>query len=346
MLVFALIGVSVPQILNDLPNPSRPESMTRFYGKLRSQVGGAVPFSIEPLLPADPEQSGVYQELKKFLQGEQITNLLLSLSGQGLGILTEAVLVLFILLFLLVEGQMLTDKIRLIFGPGPDVQSQVSEAFGETAESVRSYLVWRTIVNLGLGIVLGGVYAAVGLKQPALWALLTIIFCYIPYLGTIAAGVMPILDALLNVSPWAAFGLLLFYMAVVTIEGYIIVPWVMGRSMDLNATTVMLACLYWHLVWGIAGLFLAMPIMAAIKAICLHVDVWQPWGNLMSSEDEPPSIAGIGYHESHGTGTAAALDPRLAAVARQAELNGTDETTVVMESPLPPETLPPARPGR
>ena len=54
----------------------------------------------------------------------------------------------------------------------------------------------------------------------------------------------------------------MFYTIVVTVEGYLIVPLVMGRSMDLNATTVMIACLFWDLVWGIPGLFLAMPIMA------------------------------------------------------------------------------------
>ena len=44
----------------------------------------------------------------------------------------------------------------------------------------------------------------------------------------------------------------------------------------------MLACLFWDLVWGTPGLFLAMPLMAAIKAICYHVPDMRPWANLMS----------------------------------------------------------------
>ena len=67
-----------------------------------------------------------------------------------------------------------------------------------------------------------------------------------------------------------------------------IVPLVMGRSMDLNATTVMLACLFWELVWGTPGLFLAMPLMAATKSICDHVPGWKPWANLMSAQEEAP----------------------------------------------------------
>jgi hypothetical protein len=89
-------------------------------------------------------------------------------------------------------------------------------------------------------------------------------------------------------NPGTAFGIMVFYTGLVTFEGYIIIPWVMGRSMDLNATTVLAACLFWDLVWGMAGLFLAMPIMAAVKAICMQVDGWQGWGELMSSGPAKP----------------------------------------------------------
>ena len=84
-----------------------------------------------------------------------------------------------------------------------------------------------------------------------------------------------------------------FYTVFVGIEGYVIVPVVMGRSMEMNATTVMLACLFWELVWGPAGLFLAMPLMAAAKTICTHVPEWRPWANLMDTRtgpDEPPPL--------------------------------------------------------
>lgn len=290
VLVVSLIVVSIPQILNDLPNPNNAEDVQKKYKSLRDNLTSVqVPFlTFDQVLPERVEDAKLYQELLKYLRGEQITKDLLSLGGGGVNILAETTLVLFTLLFLLVEGQMLVDKVRNIFGPGLGIQASVSAAFRDMAESVRSYLVWRTIVNIGLGVILGAVYHFVGMKQPVLWALLTVILCYIPYLGTLAAGVMPTLDALVNVGPLAGLGVLVFYVAVVTVEGYIIVPWVMGRSMDLNATTVLISCLFWYLVWGTAGLFLAMPLMAAIRAICANVPGWAPWGELMSSEHTPP----------------------------------------------------------
>ena len=171
-----------------------------------------------------------------------------------------------------------------VFGPSPDAKDKAVEALSEMARSVRTYLVWRTIVNFGLALAVGLIYEYVfHLKQPWTWAILTAVLFYVPYLGPLAAGVLPVLDAFFSVSPLAALGVTVVYAAVITIEGYLLIPVVMGHSMRLNATTVMLACLFWNLVWGLPGLFLAMPLMAAIKAICTNVPSWRPWSNLMST---------------------------------------------------------------
>src|SRR5439155_19085512 len=106
----------------------------------------------------------------------------------------------------------------------------------------------------------------------------------------IIAGVPPLLDAFVFVSPLMALGVLAFYTAIITLEGYVIVPVVMGRHLDLNATTVMLACLFWELVWGTPGLFLAMPLMAGLKAVCMNVPGWRKWANLMGTSEEPVSL--------------------------------------------------------
>jgi len=283
LILFFSLAAAVPKLLEDLPKPNDITSQKAFYEKLVVQIKKASPFDTNDVLPDDPDRSSVFQYIRRGLEGDQIPNTLVNLTSGGAYLLFQGVLVLFILLFLLLEGDMLANKIRAIFGVEGDTQTRVTGALGEMAEAVRKYLVWRTIVNIGLGLVLGGVYHAIGLRQATLWALLTAIFSYVPYIGTIAAGVPPVLDCLISVGVNPALGVLIFYIGVVTFEGYIIVPWVMGRSMDLNATTVLMACLFWDLVWGTAGLFLAMPLMAAVKAVCLQVEGWKPWGDLMSS---------------------------------------------------------------
>ncbi len=289
--VFALVALAIPQMISDLPAPNDEVKQKEMYAKLRTSLQSVSFLPINDTFPKNPDESGFFQQIRKYLTGDYITNALLELTKLGASFLWQGVLILFILLFLLLEGELLAKKVRNIFGPGPEVQRQVTSAFKEMADAVRSYLVWRTIVNFGLALALWLFYWSLGLKQPLLWAVLTFILCYVPYLGTIAAGIPPVLDAMVYVSPAVAMLILLVYCAVVTFEGYIIVPWVMGQSMDLNATTVLIGCLFWDLVWGTSGLFLAMPLMAAIKAVCIHVEGWSAWGHLMSSEPIPESVA-------------------------------------------------------
>ena len=204
--------------------------------------------------------------------------------------LIEGALIMFMLLFLLLEGRLLSQRVVEIFGPTGEAQGKAVKVLEGMAEQVRVYLVWRTVVNFGLGLVLGLVYWLIGLKFPWQWALLTAFLCYIPYLGQIVAGIPPFIDALIYApSPWLSLAVLAVYVFIMVIEGYVIVPVVMGRSMQLNAITVLLACSFWFLVWGTPGLFLAMPLMAAIKAICANVPGWEVWANLMSTvEPKPP----------------------------------------------------------
>lgn len=286
VLNLAIMGgfvVAVPKLLQDLPqDPGRQQELyDNFRGRL-DQAG--IPLDY---FPPKAEDSAAFEYVRKTLQGTYITDALLKAAGYVGTWVWQFVLILFIILFLLMEGRMLTRRVTEVFGPSNEVRSKVFEVLAEMTKAVRTYLIWRTLINIGLGVVVGVVYQAMGLHQSWTWALLTAVLCYIPYLGPILAGIPPVLDAFVHVSPWAALGVMVFFTVLVTIEGYLIVPVVMGRSMDLNATTVMLACLFWDLVWGTPGLFLAMPLMAALKSICDHVPGWKPWANLMSANDFP-----------------------------------------------------------
>ena len=280
--IITAVATSIPQLINKLP--ATESEWAEKYSELVKRLGEMAPFSIKEIFPPEAANSKFYNGVKQLPSDQNISNYLGKIAGFGLEQVSQLVLILFITLFMLVEGEMLAKKGRAIFGPSQEAQNRVTSAIAEMAEAVRTYLVWRTIINLGLAIVLGVVYRYVfKLEQWYLWAVLAAVLSYIPYIGTIAAGAPPLVEALISGRPDTMVGILVFYTVVVTVEGYLVVPWVMGRSMDLNATTVMLACLFWHLVWGIAGLFLAMPLMAAIKAVCLHVEGWNAWGQLMSS---------------------------------------------------------------
>ncbi len=286
LVMIGAIAIAIPRTIEGLPK-NEDEWKTQ-YTKIQSNLRLVIPYKLDEVLPPNADESGVYKVVKKSLGEDKMSDAVLEIVKVGGRAFWQAILIMFITLFLLLEGQMLADKVRAIFGPSRETQGRVTLALTQMAAAVRTYLVWRTIVNLALAVVLGTVYNAAGLKYWYLWALLVAVLSYVPYLGTIAAGVPPFLDAILFVDPLMGLGIGIFYVGVVTFEGYIIVPWVMGRSMDLNATTVLLACLFWQELWGMSGLFLAMPIMAAIKAICMQVEGWQGWGDLIGSGPAKP----------------------------------------------------------
>jgi predicted PurR-regulated permease PerM len=274
-------------MLQGLPGPHDYDGQKRIYAEFRQQVARISPVGLDvDYFPNNAEDSQLFLYVRETLQGPYVTDALLKIAWYGNNWLWQWVLIMFILLFLLLEGRMLTRRVVEIFGPSEEDQAHAVEALSDMARHVRVFLVWRTIINFGMAIVVGLVYQWLGLRQAWTWALLTAILCYVPYLGPIAAGVPPVIDAFLSCpSPWYVVALLVFYVGLITLEGYVIVPVVMGRNMELNATTVMLACLFWELVWGLPGLFLAMPLMAALKAVCSHVPGWRPWANLMSTSE-------------------------------------------------------------
>jgi predicted PurR-regulated permease PerM len=287
------LSLAVPKLLQVLPND--PHKAQDAYSRFRERLERISPWPLDPTyLPKNADDSEAVKYIRNALDPRNpqfVVNTLLSVGAIGGSWLWQSILIMFLLLFLLLEGRMLTRRVVEVFGPEIEAQGRAVAALEDMANQIRAYPVWRTIINFAMALVLGLVYYLAGLGQAWTWALITAVLLYVPYLGPILAGVPPVIDAFVTCdSPWVSVGILVFYVAFVTLEGYFIVPVVMGRSMELNATTVMLSCLFWELVWGWPGLFLAMPLMAAAKTVCSHVPEWRPWANLMDTRgpDEPP----------------------------------------------------------
>jgi predicted PurR-regulated permease PerM len=293
--LFVTLGflLAVPKFLQDMPDLRDVDAQKDIYTLLRDKLGTFVPLD-ETYLPPNPENSRVFQYAKETLEGPYIRDLLLQVGYYADWWFWEWVLIMFLLLFMLLEGPMLSRRFVEIFGPTPGAQNRAVYALTEMAQNVRTYLVWRTIINFGVALLVGCIYQYLfHLKQAWTWAIVTAIFFYVPYLGPLAAGVGPLLEAFITVSPLASLGLLALYVVILTIEGYLVFPVVMGHNMELNSTTVMLACLFWDLVWGLPGLFLAMPVMAAVKAVCTTIPDLRPWANLMSTSKGAHAFADL-----------------------------------------------------
>ncbi|MBM3997615.1 MAG: AI-2E family transporter [Planctomycetes bacterium] len=288
--IVTIFSASVLRLVNQL---SDPQEVLKTYKGFRSQlekIEKMTPLELDDeMFPKTPKEIGQIRVFRFAVDAAP------DILKRGLKLASdwtwELVLTLFITFFVLLEGQTLARRAVAIVGPSEEVQAKATEVLLEMANQVRTYLVWRTLINVGLAIVMGLVYQLAGLEQAWTWAILLAILNYVPYLGPVLASVPPFLDAFIFNSPAVAIVVTVVFWVVIIMEGYLVVPLLMGHHMDLNATTVMVACLFWELVWpGMTGLFLAMPIMAGVKAILENVPEWRVWATLMSAEGDDDKI--------------------------------------------------------
>ena len=176
--------------------------------------------------------------------------------------------------------------LMLMLGWGSNLRSHFLEAFPERKVSlsfeilfesigrdVAQYLRTILVINIGLGVVVGGAMYLLDMPQPALWGALAGILNFIPYIGPLVTlGVIGMVS-LLTFYSWTDILLPpLVFLALNGLEGYVVTPAIVGRRLILNPIVVFASIFFWGWLWGMAGALLALPILAAFKVICDHFD--------------------------------------------------------------------------
>jgi predicted PurR-regulated permease PerM len=203
----------------------------------------------------------------------------------------QGVIVLVLMIFLLIESDMLTAKVIRFFARTPESSRHARAVLDEVTRKVRAYLIARTLINLGVGLTVAVGLWFLGVNFALPLGLFAAVTNYIPYIGQLAGGAAPTLIALGQTgSIGDALIVAAMYLAVMSIDGYVVTPLVMGKSLDLNGTTVLIACLFWGYIWGLSGLILAMPITATIKIVCQTVPELNRWAELMSVDWRTPGL--------------------------------------------------------
>lgn len=129
-------------------------------------------------------------------------------------------------------------------------------------------------------------FFALGIKQPIFLGLLVAVLNVIPYVGATVGGLIPMFVALITTNDWRiALGAGAVCMVVQLIDNNIIMPKVVGASVSVNALFTTMALIGGFLLWGVAGMILAIPLMGIFKVVCDHVEELKPYGYLMSEKE-------------------------------------------------------------
>lgn len=196
--------------------------------------------------------------------------------------LISALTMLILLYFLLAyDGVFLAKLIRLM--PTLSDKKRAVSIAHEIEGQVSRYLFTVTLINCGLGLAVGLTVGFLGLPNPAMWGVMVAILNFVPYLGALTGIVCMTLGAILSYNS-LGYALLFpaCYFVLASLEGNFVTPFVMGRSLTLNPVLVLLSLIFWGWMWGIVGVILAVPILAAFKIFCSHIESMEPLAEFMS----------------------------------------------------------------
>ncbi len=197
-------------------------------------------------------------------------------------VIASTVLMLILFYFLLAQHNVFTAKVVKLLPTLSDKKRAVA-ILSDIEAHVSRYLFTVTVINICLGVAVGTTVGILGLRNPVMWGAMVTALNFVPYLGALTGIICMTIGAVLS---FASFSYALIFPAVYlflgTLEGNFITPWVMGRSLTLNPVLILLSIAFWGWMWGIPGIIVAVPILAAFKIFCSHVEQMAPLAEFLS----------------------------------------------------------------
>ncbi|MCX6231284.1 MAG: AI-2E family transporter [Bacteroidetes bacterium] len=214
--------------------------------------------------------------------------------GQTIVLVGEGIVVLFLVpvyVFIILYYQpLLLDFIYKVFAKSD--QHQVKEIVTQTKTLIQRYLGGLVIEAVMVAILDIAALLLLGIDYAILLGVIGALLNVIPYIGGIVAVALPMLVAIATKSSaWYAFYVMIAYYVIQLIDNNYIVPIIVSSKVRINALFSIIVVFAGNALWGVAGMFLSIPLLAIVKLICDHIEPLKPWGLLFG--DTMPSLMKI-----------------------------------------------------
>ncbi|MER8429273.1 AI-2E family transporter [Mesorhizobium caraganae] len=193
--------------------------------------------------------------------------------------------IIFVLsLFLLASGTMFYEKIIQSFASLSEKKRALRVVY-DVEREISHYLLTVTIINAGLGAVIGLGLWALGMPNPLVWGVAAALLNFLPYVGAMLTIVLVSVMALISFDT-ISYALLApaFVLLCDIIEGQLVTPMVVGRRLEINAVAIFIAIAFWSWLWGFVGALMAVPLLVVIKVFCDHFEGLGHVGNFLAAQ--------------------------------------------------------------
>ncbi|GAA5144917.1 AI-2E family transporter [Prosthecobacter algae] len=173
------------------------------------------------------------------------------------------VMILILMMFVLMEATGTHRRIVAVhLAGGPDFSGLM-----RSVTDIQKYLGIKTLISALTGLLAGAWCWFFDLQYPLLWAILAFIFNYIPAVGSSAASIPAIVEALVQHGGGAALGIALGYGGINFALDNFVQPQLLGNRFGISALVVVLSVIFWGWLWGPMGMFLAVPLTMVMKVL-------------------------------------------------------------------------------
>ncbi len=211
------------------------------------------------------------RQLQHELQAVQVINWARAFTGEFMGFMGNFFLMVIFLIFLFIGKVSTTDKV------------EVPEVYALIQSRISKYIWTKFLVSAATGLSVGLFLYMVGLDLAIMFGVMAFLLNFIPSVGSIVATVLPIPVALLQFGPgWLFVATLLVPGVVQFTVGNIVEPKLLGESLDLHPVAILFFLVFWGIVWGIPGMFLAVPITAILKFVLDQFYITRPVANILA----------------------------------------------------------------
>lgn len=232
-------------------------------------------------VPGDVQEGdrfGILADIKNL----SISGMVLKTLGSIMNFLSNTALVLLFLLFILVGRKQLTHKIQFAFKH--DLSTRISTIITNINREIQKYLVAKTLISFLTGALATIVLILFNVEFALVWGMLTFLLNFIPTIGSFVAVLLPLGIAFFQYSNHL---IMVFWLALILISiqltiGNLVDPRIVGRSLNLSPLVVLFALIFWGWLWGIIGMFLAVPLAVITKIIFENIDSLRSLSVLMS----------------------------------------------------------------
>jgi len=214
------------------------------------------------------------QSLVEGIKQLPLLSLLRSTLGTVVDLVSTGVLVVIFVIYLLLSRR--PKELR-------------SGIYAEINSKIRKYLVAKFVISAATGALVGSILALFGLDLALVFGVMAFLLNFIPSVGSVFATLLPIPIAILQFdNPWMITAIILVPGLVQLVIGNGIEPLIMGEGLDLHPVIVLLALIFWGLLWGVVGMLLAAPMTAILRIVLERIETTRPVAELLAGR-LPPS---------------------------------------------------------